>query len=182
MRRVLLAFLVSCCACSATQATSQPTASPEPTASPTAAPVIEPAQPPERPPAFVLPNARLTPGAVATTDTSLVCHRSTATIRPPVSYTQALTRAQIAQYGYTDRFLSDYEEDHLIALELGGAPRDPRNLWPEPRYTFPGAAQKDTVENYLHRAVCYGTMPLTTAQHDIATDWFAVWVRIGRPS
>jgi hypothetical protein len=25
----------------------------------------------------------------------------------------------------------DYEEDHLISLELGGAPRDPKNLWPQ---------------------------------------------------
>jgi hypothetical protein len=25
------------------------------------------------------------------------------------------------------------EEDHLIPLELGAAPRNPKNLWPEPR-------------------------------------------------
>ena len=27
---------------------------------------------------------------------------------------------------------SHYQEDHLVPLELGGAPRDKRNLWPEP--------------------------------------------------
>ena len=41
---------------------------------------------------------------------------------------------QIAEYGYADTSTADYEEDHLIPLELGGAPRDPNNLWPEPRY------------------------------------------------
>jgi hypothetical protein len=26
---------------------------------------------------------------------------------------------------------SSFELDHLVPLELGGAPSDPRNLWPE---------------------------------------------------
>src|SRR5664279_6067090 len=56
-----------------------------------------------------------------------------ATIRPPASsYTNALKRQQIVAYGYPDTDPRGYEEDHLIALELGGAPSDQRNLWPEP--------------------------------------------------
>lgn len=39
--------------------------------------------------------------------------------------------------------ISTYEEDHLIPLELGGAPSDVRNLWPE-RGTSPNP--KDRVE------------------------------------
>jgi hypothetical protein len=44
-----------------------------------------------------------------------------------------------------------YEEDHLIPLEDGGGPTDPRNLWPEPYNThmggvIMGACQKDVVE------------------------------------
>jgi len=31
---------------------------------------------------------------------------------------------------YVDKAPSHYEEDHLISLELGGNPRDPKNLWP----------------------------------------------------
>jgi hypothetical protein len=131
--------------------------------------------------AGVLPNPRLTPGAVATTDTDLVCHRSTRAIRPPASYTTALKGAQLVEYGFADRSLADYEEDHLVPLELGGDPRDPRNLWPESRLTFPGAAQKDKVENALHEQVCFGSLALTAAQHEIATNWYAVWVKIGRP-
>jgi hypothetical protein len=41
------------------------------------------------------------------------------------------------EYGYTDHHLSDFEEDHLIPLELAGAPADIRNLWPEP-HVAPG--------------------------------------------
>jgi len=73
----------------------------------------------------------------------------------------------------------DYEEDHLIPLELAGDPRDPRNLWPEP-YAEPGAKQKDAVENYLHKQVCSGAMPLADAQHLITTDWYRVYVNIQR--
>jgi len=62
---------------------------------------------------------------------------------------------------------SCYEEDHLISLENGGHPRDPRNLWPEPYNTqidgqTIGARQKDTVENYIHNAICL-TFPATKA-------------------
>jgi len=32
-----------------------------------------------------------------------------------------------------------YEEDHLISLENGGDPKDPKNLWPEPYNTKVGA-------------------------------------------
>jgi hypothetical protein len=42
----------------------------------------------------------------------------------------------------------------LISLELGGAPSDPRNLFPEPHAPEPGARQKDTVENRLNDEVC----------------------------
>src|SRR5216683_2609243 len=31
----------------------------------------------------------------------------------------------------TNKTPAHYEEDHLVSLELGGHPRDPRNLWPE---------------------------------------------------
>ena len=76
-------------------------------------------------------------------------------IRPPESFTDALKVKQIAQYAYIDTSTSDYEEDHLISLELGGAPADARNLWPEP-YTdalsdgrSTGARTKDEFETKL---------------------------------
>ena len=140
-----------------------------------------------------LPDPLLTPGAqnpdVTPADLgSTICKSGwTKTVRPPVSYTNALKRRQIVQYGYTDTDLRDYEEDHLIPLEVGGAPSDPRNLWPEPRSaTLPdgtkvGATQKDGLENYLHARVCNGTVPLAAAQDAFATDWVAAWEAAGRP-
>jgi hypothetical protein len=64
------------------------------------------------------------------------------------------------EYGETGS-PSAYEEDHLISLELGGAPRDPRNLWPEPR---PRADEVDRIENELNAKVCSGGLSLADAQ------------------
>ncbi len=43
-----------------------------------------------------------------------------------------------------------------MPLELGGAPKSELNLWPEPQYGTETAANKDTVENKLKKAVCAG--------------------------
>lgn len=104
---------------------------------------------------------------------------STKSIRPPSSYTSRLKLEQIEEYGYSDANPSDYEEDHLIPLELGGNPSDPKNLWPEPYYvSIPdgGARAKDDVENYLHKQVCAGNLTLEEAQKEIAADWYRIYV------
>lgn len=86
----------------------------------------------------------------------------------PVSYTNALKTQQISEYGYLDTKLADYEEDHLVSLELGGHPNDPRNLWPE----FPHSPNpKDSVEGKLKRLICKGKVDLADAQIAIATNW-----------
>lgn len=92
---------------------------------------------------------------------STICrHGWTDTIRPPTSYTNGLKRRQMRQYGETGS-LSDYQEDHLISLELGGHPTDPRNLWPEP---YPRASEVDQIENELNAEVCSGRLTLAQAQ------------------
>ena len=92
---------------------------------------------------------------------STICKRGwTATIRPPVSYTDALKRQQMRQYGETGP-MSAYQEDHLISLEMGGNPTDPRNLWPEP---YPRASQVDQIENQLNAEICDGQLSLAQAQ------------------
>jgi hypothetical protein len=66
-----------------------------------------------------LPDPHRTPGAInpaVTQETigSTICVSGwTRTIRPPSEYTTALKRQQIREFGYADRKLSDYEEDHL---------------------------------------------------------------------
>jgi hypothetical protein len=92
---------------------------------------------------------------------STICrHGWTETIRPPVSYTNALKAKQMRQYREAGS-LSDYQEDHLISLELGGSPTDPRNLWPEP---YPRASDVDQIENELHAEVCSRRLTLAQAQ------------------
>ena len=103
----------------------------------------------------------LNPAVTQANIRSTVCrHGWTDTIRPPVSYTNALKRKQMRQYGETGS-LSDYQEDHLISLELGGSPTDPRNLWPEP---YPRASEMDQTENELNAEVCSGQLSLAQAQ------------------
>jgi hypothetical protein len=95
----------------------------------------------------------------------------TTKVRPSSRYTDALEAQQIKAYGYTDTTLADYEEDHLIPLEIGGHPTDPKNLWPEPRTGAYPATKKDGVENSVHTKVCAGLMTLAAAQAAIAANW-----------
>ena len=132
-----------------------------------------------------LPDPSCQPGATnpdvtQSTIASTICVSGwTATVRPPTSYTTPLKIQQIAAYGYTDTSTADYEEDHLIPLELGGAPRAATNLWPEPRYGTKTAATKDTIENKLKTAVCNHTITLTQARHAIATNWPTALTSLG---
>ena len=92
---------------------------------------------------------------------STICtHGWTKTIRPPTDYTNALKVKQMREYGVRGS-LSRYQEDHLISLELGGHPTDPRNLWPEP---YPRASEMDGIENELNAKVCSGALSLEEAQ------------------
>ena len=92
---------------------------------------------------------------------STICkHGWTRTIRPPTDYTNALKARQMREYGVGGS-MSNYQEDHLISLELGGHPTDTRNLWPEP---YPRASDMDTIENELNDKVCSGELTLDEAQ------------------
>lgn len=102
---------------------------------------------------------------------------STRNIRPFESYTSKLKLQQMRDWGLPGSPL-DYEEDHFISLDLGGDPKDPRNLWPQPYKPKPGAREKDVVERYLHARVCSGKMTLADAQHAIVEDWYGLYFLI----
>ena len=114
----------------------------------------------------VLASVAMTPGSLnpdVTQETigQTICVRGwTATVRPPTEYTNALKPRQMRLYGETGS-PSDYQEDHLISLELGGNPTDPKNLWPEP---YPRATEVDKTENQLNDKVCSGELTLAEAQ------------------
>lgn len=118
-----------------------------------------------------VPDPTCTPGATnpAVTQATIgqtICVVGWAkTVRPPTSVTGPMKKASAASY---DLPPSASEYDHLVALSLGGAPSDPRNLWVEPG-SIPN--RKDAVEGLLKREVCAGRMTLATAQAGIASDW-----------
>jgi hypothetical protein len=128
---------------------------------------------------YSLPDAHCTPGATDSRVTSATIKKTicvsgyTKRVRPSESVTEPEKLASMRAYG-DHGAAHGYEYDHLISLELGGAPNDPRNLWPEPGNS---PNPKDKVENLLHRQVCDGQIGLRTAQHEIATNWVAIYRR-----
>ena len=120
-------------------------------------------------PPLVLPDPTLTPGVLnlkvrQSTIKKTICKSGwTKKIRPRVGYTNALKIQQMVLYGETD-LPSNYEEDHFIPLELGGAPTNPKNLWPEPRGQ---SKNSDPLETLLKRKVCNGLMNLAKARAQI---------------
>ena len=128
-----------------------------------------------------LPNPSLTPGAIDPSVTqaniqATVCVKGyTKMVRPPAYFTNKLKKSQIREYGYADTDPRHYEEDDLIPLNIGGAPGDPRNLWPQPRNSEWNAERKDELEFKLYKLVCYGKVPLAEAQQEMAKDWIVAY-------
>jgi hypothetical protein len=135
-----------------------------------------------------LPDPAMTPGwtdprVTKETIKQTICVSGyTETVRPPTSYTNKLKQEQIKAYGYSDTKLGHYEEDHLISLQLGGSPDDPRNLWPQPYEGSCGARVKDKIEGKLKRLVCSGKITLEEAQQAIATDWIEAYKKYYDPA
>ena len=125
-------------------------------------------------------NPRVTPATIHST----ICVAGyTAAIRPPSAITSAEKRLDAASYHYTGS-LRDAEYDHLIPLELGGDPNDPRNLWVEPPSPGHRAGSgvynpKDSIENEARSLVCSGSVSLTAMQQAIATNWTTALAAVG---
>jgi len=126
------------------------------------------------------PDPSCTPGATDPTVTqeniaTTICTAGyTRTVRPPTSYTNRVKLLLMHKYNLSGD-PQDFELDHFIPLELGGAPSLETNLWPEVEQGDLGALSKDRVENYLHAEVCAGRMSLQQAQQAISQDWTAVY-------
>jgi hypothetical protein len=118
-------------------------------------------------------DSRCTPGAVnpaVTQDNihSTVCVPGwTDKVQPAADYAAALKLRQMRDFGETGS-PQNYKEDHLIPLSLGGAPIDPKNLFPQPTAK---TTEKEELEDRLHQSVCSGQLPLTAAQAQMRRDW-----------
>lgn len=120
-----------------------------------------------------LPDSACTPGAIFSTATKdQICQSGYA---GSVRNVPTSEKDQVYQeYGIASHTPGEYEVDHLISLELGGS-NDIANLWPELANPTPGFHQKDQVENTLHSEVCGGTLSLSDAQREIASNWLALY-------
>lgn len=128
-----------------------------------------------------LPDHKLTPGMINSDLTKdVICAKGWST--KSVRHTSGKVKHAIyAAYGITSHKPGEYEIDHLISLELGGADV-PKNLWPEPYHGPYNAHIKDTLENELHKEVCSGKADLATVQQEISKDWVTCYKKhIGDP-
>jgi len=165
-------------------------------------------------------NPKITQDNIADT----ICRKgwSTKSIRPPASLTSKLKLKQMPDYDDTVHQTNSklhydpqkrkiresscdphsdnprcFEEDHIISLENGGNPSDPKNLWPEPYNTKVdgkriGAHEKDQVENYVHNGICLDvpnakfsmgpkpphSLTLKEGQAILANDWYACYLKM----
>ena len=133
--------------------------------------------------AHVLPDPAATPGVLnpnvtaATIKATICVHGWTATVRPPVSYTNKL-KVSLLPAGHA---VADYELDHLVSIEDGGAPADPRNLWMMVYADHYSARVKDVLETRVSRAVCAGKMTLEQARAALSPNWLIGYVQYVGP-
>jgi hypothetical protein len=98
----------------------------------------------------------------------------TATVRPPVSVSDAMKKKMAVLQGIVPFDPTQYEGDHLIPLCAGGFPGsldDTSNFWDEPRNGTNNAGNKDAVEAATCKDICSGHLTLEQAQQAFATDW-----------
>jgi hypothetical protein len=123
----------------------------------------------------------LTPGAIRSTDAAEICAAGTNQFR---HWDRERSDLIFARYHIARENRMAYTLDHLIPLEIGGADVV-ENLWPEPRRSLAGEwddTRKDQLERRLAVLVCSGQLDVREAQHMIADDWTAAFVKfVGEP-
>lgn len=121
-----------------------------------------------------MPDRTKTPGTVLAVTAADICVPGYASrVRDVSSATKELV---YRSYAISTRDPGEYQVDHLIPLQLGGS-NDVENLWPLRDEGPGGKAQKDLLETRLHTLVCSGTIDLRTAQDEIASDWYASYLK-----
>jgi hypothetical protein len=120
-----------------------------------------------------LPNPKLTPGSVRTTDAKEICSHGTRELR---LYNNDKERAReryvhvLRSYGVNaiSAKTNKSQLDHLVPLGIGGAD-DESNLWPQP---YDEAILKDKLEWRMRDLVCKENVPSEKLQQEIRTNWW----------
>jgi hypothetical protein len=121
-----------------------------------------------------MPDAKLTPGVVASTDTNELCNMPPHAAAPALS---AGLQLQIYdEYGYSSQnAMRKYILDWLVPYNLGGA-EVPANIWPA-AVTGTGFYEKIDTDVALRQMVCRRELTLTQAQQALETNWYSAWLR-----
>ena len=98
-------------------------------------------------------------------------------MRPPTGFTDKLRNADTPAGAKP----LDGELDHLVSIEDGGAPADPKNLWWMVYADRYGARVKDVLETHVSRAVCAGRMTLDQARAALSPNWLVGFVQYVGP-
>jgi hypothetical protein len=110
-------------------------------------------------------NPTVTPSTIQST----ICVKGwSASIRPPLSYTNRIKKQKMADMGLPLELIGDFQLDHKLPISLGGSAHDPRNLVLQ---DLDEAEEKDIVERCLRIAVCAGAVDLGEAQQAVWIDW-----------
>jgi hypothetical protein len=119
------------------------------------------------------PIPRLTPGAIATTNTTVVCAGARNAVTQAIP--QAEGAAVFEAYGLaTKEQQKKFTLTYLVPLNLGGAATE-ANVWPSSLRGV-GFFQEVQLNSVLRDLVCRRSLPLTEAQSLIRADWYAAWL------
>jgi hypothetical protein len=121
-----------------------------------------------------MPNPKLTPGAVATTDTTKVCvlpDHLPSTVIPPATQQQVFTEYRIRN----PVVQAKYDVDYLVPILLGGATTI-QNMWPA-AFKGTGFFEKVQLDHVLRDRVCHRELSLRTAQRDLEHNWYVAWLK-----
>ena len=112
----------------------------------------------------LIPNGKLTPGKVATSD------------KDRQGVTVAMEQKVFRRYHLPWERRAEFKIDHLIPRELGGADTI-NNLWPQKIRAKPyGADRKELLTEVLLQKVRAGKMTLAQAQEEIRRDWIDAFI------
>jgi len=143
---------------------------------------------PDRPAALVkahvLPDPKLTPGAVYS-DVTLADIKRPNFSASDRDVPESVHKEVFRRYGIDYAEHSKYEVDHAVELACGGS-NAVENLWPQPLHLNVGgrdmgAIEKDKVEKKVLAGVRDGSLPLKETQIQLAKDWTVLYRKLVSP-
>jgi len=119
--------------------------------------------------ALAAPALPVNPDVTQANISETICqHGWSASVRPPVSYTNQIKIQLMEREGLPLELIGNQILDHKINISIGGSPDDPRNMALQDAST---SREKDRAERIAQRLVCSGQMPLRRAQEVMFNNW-----------